>query len=145
WTESWQQSLETEASNRIEEAVAWAESVPEPEPDDMFKRMFAEPTPNLVEQEREATGRGCAEHRTSHQLGTGHRAVIRRPRPHPGGGRGPGRRCLPRHRRSPEQVWRGAGGRHPSGRVRDHRSRLRARRRRYETRGRDPVPRLLVS
>lgn len=58
WTESWQQSLETEASNRIEEAVAWAESVPEPEPDDMFKRMFAEPTPNLVEQEREATGRG---------------------------------------------------------------------------------------
>src|SRR5690554_4364429 len=58
WTESWQQSLETEASNRIEEAVAWAESVPELEPDDMFKRMFAEPTPNLVEQEREATGRG---------------------------------------------------------------------------------------
>ncbi|HEX6946369.1 MAG TPA: pyruvate dehydrogenase (acetyl-transferring) E1 component subunit alpha [Acidimicrobiia bacterium] len=58
WDPGWQQQLETEASNRIEEAVAWAEAIPAPEPGDMFRRMFAEPTPNLVEQEKEATGGG---------------------------------------------------------------------------------------
>ncbi|MFO7299101.1 MAG: pyruvate dehydrogenase (acetyl-transferring) E1 component subunit alpha [Actinomycetes bacterium] len=56
WSQGWQDDLEREASSRIEEAVAWAESVPPPEPADMFARMFAEMTPNLREQAREIHG-----------------------------------------------------------------------------------------
>ncbi len=58
WDARWQQTLETEASNRIEAAVSWAEAVPEPTPDEMFSRMFAEPTPALIEQAREAANDG---------------------------------------------------------------------------------------
>jgi pyruvate dehydrogenase E1 component alpha subunit len=56
WTAHWQQTLEREASMTIETAVDWAESIPAPGPGEMFTRMFAEPTPPLTEQAREATG-----------------------------------------------------------------------------------------
>jgi pyruvate dehydrogenase E1 component alpha subunit len=55
WTPQWQQTLEHEASVRIEAAVDWAESIPVPEASDMFTRMFSEPTPPLVEQRGEAS------------------------------------------------------------------------------------------
>lgn len=54
WDAGWQHALETEASNRIEAAVSWAEGIPEPTAEEMFSRMFAEPTPPLAEQAREA-------------------------------------------------------------------------------------------
>lgn len=54
WDANWQHSLEAEASNQIEAAVAWAEAIPEPTADEMFNRMFAELTPALAEQAREA-------------------------------------------------------------------------------------------
>ena len=54
WDQAWQESLESEASRKIEEAVAWAEAVPEPTSAEMFARMYAEPTPPLLEQAREA-------------------------------------------------------------------------------------------
>jgi pyruvate dehydrogenase E1 component alpha subunit len=57
WTESWQTDLETQASNRIERAVEWAESVPEPTFEEMLLRMYAEPTPPLLEQLRHEGGR----------------------------------------------------------------------------------------
>jgi pyruvate dehydrogenase E1 component alpha subunit len=50
WTESWQTDLETQASNRIERAVEWAESVPAPTFEEMLQRMYAEPTPPLLDQ-----------------------------------------------------------------------------------------------
>ena len=56
WDPAWQDSLEHQASERIESAVTWAEAVPEPTPEEMFGRMFAEPTPALVQQAREASG-----------------------------------------------------------------------------------------
>jgi pyruvate dehydrogenase E1 component alpha subunit len=54
WDSSWQASLESEASARVEEAVVWAEQVPEPTSAEMFDRMFETPTPPLAEQAREA-------------------------------------------------------------------------------------------
>lgn len=56
WDSVWQQTLEAEASARIEGAVAWAEAIAEPDSQAMFNRMFAEPTTALVEQAREAAG-----------------------------------------------------------------------------------------
>ncbi|HET9258552.1 MAG TPA: pyruvate dehydrogenase (acetyl-transferring) E1 component subunit alpha [Acidimicrobiia bacterium] len=50
WTEDWQNELEESASAVIEEAVEWAEAVPEPTFDQMLKRMYAEPTAPLLEQ-----------------------------------------------------------------------------------------------
>lgn len=41
WSEEWQAELEEEASKRIEEAVAAAESVPAPTREEMLSRMFA--------------------------------------------------------------------------------------------------------
>jgi pyruvate dehydrogenase E1 component alpha subunit len=54
WDGRWQETLEAEASTRVEEAVVWAEAVPEPTAQAMFDRMFASPTPPLLEQAREA-------------------------------------------------------------------------------------------
>ncbi|HEX6302009.1 MAG TPA: pyruvate dehydrogenase (acetyl-transferring) E1 component subunit alpha [Acidimicrobiia bacterium] len=50
WTEQWQAGLEEQASQRIERAVEWAESVPEPTFEEMLNRMYAEPTAPLLEQ-----------------------------------------------------------------------------------------------
>ena len=50
WTEQWQAGLEEQASQRIERAVEWAESVPEPTFEEMLSRMYAEPTAPLLEQ-----------------------------------------------------------------------------------------------
>ena len=58
WDAAWQESLETEASRRIEAAVEWAEAIPEPTAAEMFSRMYAEPTPTLAEQAREAASDG---------------------------------------------------------------------------------------
>lgn len=55
WSLQWQQTLETQASQGIESAVAWAEAIPIPEPGTLFTRMYAEPTPPLLEQAGEAT------------------------------------------------------------------------------------------
>jgi 2-oxoisovalerate dehydrogenase E1 component alpha subunit len=57
WTEDWQTDLETQAANRIERAVEWAESVPPPTFEEMLKRMYAEPTAPLLEQLRHEGGR----------------------------------------------------------------------------------------
>ena len=43
-------SLEDRASERIEAAVAEAESLPEPTRAEMFERMYEEMTPRLAEQ-----------------------------------------------------------------------------------------------
>ena len=53
WNPQWQQVLEQEASQNIEAAVSWAESIPPPEAGDMFTRMFAEVTPPLLNQAKE--------------------------------------------------------------------------------------------
>ncbi len=60
WDSASQQSLEQEASQRIEAAVSWAEGVSPPTSEEMFRRMYAEPTDPLLEQAREAeeAGRG---------------------------------------------------------------------------------------
>lgn len=50
WTPEWERELEQSAAERIEEAVTWAESVPEPTFSEMIHRMYAEPTRPLVEQ-----------------------------------------------------------------------------------------------
>jgi pyruvate dehydrogenase E1 component alpha subunit len=54
WTPEWQQELENRASASIEAAVATAEELPLPTVDEMFERMFAEPTPSLRRQRDEA-------------------------------------------------------------------------------------------
>lgn len=56
WTEDWQTELETQASEAIEAAVEWAESVPEPTFEEMLRRMYAEPTAPLREQLEEGGG-----------------------------------------------------------------------------------------
>lgn len=50
WTPEWQEELERSAAERIEEAVEWAESVPEPTFSEMLHRMYAKPTAPLLEQ-----------------------------------------------------------------------------------------------
>lgn len=50
WSPDWQEVIESEASQMIEEAVAAAESLPEPEPEALFQRMYEEPTPTLRRQ-----------------------------------------------------------------------------------------------
>lgn len=55
WSAAWQQTLERQASDRIEAAVNWAESVPPPNVDDVFSRMYAEPTAPLRDQAAEAS------------------------------------------------------------------------------------------
>ncbi len=50
WSPEWQEDLEARASETIEEAVAWAEALPEPSFEDMINRMFFTPTAPLLEQ-----------------------------------------------------------------------------------------------
>lgn len=50
WDEEWQAELESEASETIEAAVAWAESVPPPTFAEMLNRVYAQPSPALREQ-----------------------------------------------------------------------------------------------
>ncbi len=50
WSEQWQAQLEQQASQRIESAVDWAESVPPPTFEEMLSRVFAEPTQPLRRQ-----------------------------------------------------------------------------------------------
>ncbi len=50
WSQEWQEDLERQASNVIESAVDWAESVPEPTFEEMLSRMYAEPTAPLRAQ-----------------------------------------------------------------------------------------------
>jgi pyruvate dehydrogenase E1 component alpha subunit len=50
WTDEWQASLEKAASRVIEEAVEWAEDVPEPTPEQMMGRMFAERSHSPTQQ-----------------------------------------------------------------------------------------------
>jgi len=52
WNQGWQDELEASATERIEKAVEWAESVPEPTFEEMLQRMYAEPTAPLREQMR---------------------------------------------------------------------------------------------
>ena len=54
WTEEWQADLETRASQEIEEAVEWAENVPEPTSEQMVGRVFAERPQSLTQQLSEA-------------------------------------------------------------------------------------------
>jgi pyruvate dehydrogenase E1 component subunit alpha len=54
WTEEWQSDLETSASQVIEEAVEWAENVPEPTFEQMVDRVFAEKHQSLPQQPNEA-------------------------------------------------------------------------------------------
>jgi pyruvate dehydrogenase E1 component alpha subunit len=56
WTAEWQDELETGAAERVEEAVAEAEALPEPTADEMFLRMYERPTGPLRAQMGE-TGR----------------------------------------------------------------------------------------
>ncbi|MGA8040843.1 MAG: thiamine pyrophosphate-dependent enzyme, partial [Acidimicrobiia bacterium] len=50
WSEEWQSELEASASQTIETAVERAESLPPPTADEMFHRMYVEPTAPLLEQ-----------------------------------------------------------------------------------------------
>jgi pyruvate dehydrogenase E1 component alpha subunit len=54
WSPEWQEELETRATTRIEEAVAEAESLPQPTLQEMFGRMFEAPTGPLQDQLDEA-------------------------------------------------------------------------------------------
>ncbi len=56
WTPEWQEELEQNASAVIEEAVARAEAYPQPTVDEMFARMYSEPTSPLRDQLGEASG-----------------------------------------------------------------------------------------
>ena len=56
WTPDWQEELEQNASAVIEEAVARAEAYPQPTVDEMFARMYSEPTSPLRDQLGEASG-----------------------------------------------------------------------------------------
>ena len=55
WTPEWQKELEDRASHKIEVAVEVAESLPEPTLDQMFGRMYEEPTAPLRDQLGEAS------------------------------------------------------------------------------------------
>jgi len=50
WSEKWEADLETRATERIEQAVAEAESLPVPRREEMFERMYAEMTGPLRRQ-----------------------------------------------------------------------------------------------
>lgn len=54
WTDEWQTDLETTAGQAIEEAVEWAESMPEPTLKEMMGRMFEDTPASLLEQQGEA-------------------------------------------------------------------------------------------
>ena len=52
WTQEWEEALRKEANAEVEAAVETAEKLPPPEPDDIFRYMFHELTPQLREQSR---------------------------------------------------------------------------------------------
>jgi pyruvate dehydrogenase E1 component alpha subunit len=54
WTEQWQAELEASATANVEAAVAEAEAIPEPTLEEMFRRMYVEPTTPLQTQLDEA-------------------------------------------------------------------------------------------
>lgn len=54
WTEQWQAELEASATANVEAAVAEAEALPEPTFEEMFRRMYLEPTTPLQTQLDEA-------------------------------------------------------------------------------------------
>jgi pyruvate dehydrogenase E1 component alpha subunit len=54
WTPEWQAEVEERASGRIELAVETAEGLPKPTVEEMFERMYAEPTSRLRDQLRRA-------------------------------------------------------------------------------------------
>lgn len=56
WTQDWQDELERKAAATIESAVTAAESLPMPTVDEMFSRMYADPTGPLRSQLEEAEG-----------------------------------------------------------------------------------------
>jgi pyruvate dehydrogenase E1 component alpha subunit len=51
WAEDWEQQLIDECTAEVEQAVEEAATVPPPPPRDMFRYMYAEMTPPLIEQE----------------------------------------------------------------------------------------------
>ncbi|MGE3536260.1 MAG: pyruvate dehydrogenase (acetyl-transferring) E1 component subunit alpha [Candidatus Tectimicrobiota bacterium] len=51
WSEDWEQHLLEACSAEVEQAIAAAAAVPPPPPQDMFRYMYAEMTPPLLEQE----------------------------------------------------------------------------------------------
>ena len=55
WTPEWQEELEVEAAARLDRAVDAAESLPPPTVDEMFGRMYEEPTGPLRDQQTEAS------------------------------------------------------------------------------------------
>ena len=50
WTAEWQSEMEANASQAIEDAVEWAESVPEPTLDEMLGRMFEGESQRMSEE-----------------------------------------------------------------------------------------------
>jgi len=51
WSETWEQQMLAECTATVEQAMAEATAVPPPPPQDMFRYMYAEMTPQLIEQE----------------------------------------------------------------------------------------------
>jgi pyruvate dehydrogenase E1 component alpha subunit len=51
WSEAWEQQMLAEGTAEIEQAMEEAAAVPPPPPQDMFRYMYAEMTPQLIEQE----------------------------------------------------------------------------------------------
>ena len=51
WSEAWEQQMLAECTAEIEQAMEEAAAVPPPPPQDMFRYMYAEMTPQLIEQE----------------------------------------------------------------------------------------------
>ena len=50
WTKEWEDALRQDASAEVEAAVATAEKLTPPEPDEIFRYTFQEPTPQLRAQ-----------------------------------------------------------------------------------------------
>jgi pyruvate dehydrogenase E1 component alpha subunit len=51
WSEAWEQQMLAEGTAEVEQAMEEAAAVPPPPPQDMFRYMYAEMTPQLIEQE----------------------------------------------------------------------------------------------
>ncbi|HZD23346.1 MAG TPA: pyruvate dehydrogenase (acetyl-transferring) E1 component subunit alpha [Acidimicrobiia bacterium] len=67
WNQEWQKELERSAAETIDEAVEWAESVPEPTFSEMVHRMYARPTAPLLEQLRQNEGEKLSSESQSEQ------------------------------------------------------------------------------
>jgi pyruvate dehydrogenase E1 component alpha subunit len=51
WSDAWEQQMLAECTAEVEQAMEAAAAVPPPSPQDMFRYMYAEMTPQLIEQE----------------------------------------------------------------------------------------------